>query len=202
MKRTLLALLLAASLLTACNQESQTPPAAATVPGLPFPLPSTLSREEFQPQLYAFLSSLAYRDRAGWRRDKGVRDTGPFLNGTYFGTHPAVRTYYSPEVYTWLKGGRQGELPDGAMIVKEMYPPPAARYAGLNPDTQLPMPTWTCMIKDSAGAQDGWYWSYFDSNPNGSTPPVPQPVDDDDPPFSYPNSGFGSYCVQCHASAD
>ncbi len=204
MKKTLATLLLAACLLSGCSSPA---PQGATpinpdIPGLPFPLPSTVSRDEFQPRLYQFLTDLTYRSLPGWRKDKGVRDTGPFLNGVYYGTHPAVRTYYSPEVFAWMKAGRVGKIPDGAMIIKEMYNPPAARYAGLNPDTSLPMPTWTCMIKDSAGSKDGWYWVYFDSNPNGTTPPTPQPVDSDAPPFSYPNSGFGSYCVQCHTSAD
>ncbi len=204
MRKTLTTLLLAACLLSACSAPAPqvATPISPDIPGLPFPLPSTVSRDEFQPKLYRFLTDLTYRNLPGWRRDKGVRDTGPFLDGVYYGTHPAVRCYYSPQAFAWMKAGRVGKIPDGAMIIKEMYNPPAARYAGLNPDTSLPMPTWTCMIKDSAGSKDGWYWVYFDSNPNSTTPPTPQPVDSDSPPFTYPNSGFGSYCVQCHTSAN
>ena len=65
-----------------------------------------------------------------------VRDTGPF-KGVYYGTHPAVRIYYSPRAMQWLIEGRQGPIPDGAMIIKEQYHPPAARYSGLT-DEQLP----------------------------------------------------------------
>lgn len=171
--------------------------------GLPdgLPLPSSLPRDAYEKRLYAFLGSLEYRN-LGWKKDKGVRDTGPFKNGVYYGTHPAVRMYYSPEYFVWLKNGRQGLIPDGAMVIKEMYPPPAARYNGLNPNTELPMPTWTVMVRDSHGSKDGWWYTYFDSNPNGTVPPVPQPVDNDLPPFAYPNSGFGLYCVRCHASAE
>lgn len=160
------------------------------------PLPSQVSRREYQERLYAFLGELRYR-RLGWKRDKRVRDTGPYRDGTYYGTHPAVRVYYSPEVMAWLVGGRQGRLPDGAMLVKEMYPPPAVRWAG----RRLPMPTWTVMTRDAAGAVDGWFWTYFDSNPSGADPPVPQPPDDL-LSFRYPDSDFGSYCVRCHASAE
>lgn len=177
--------------------------AISTQYGLPdnLPLPSALPRDAYEAQLYSFLGTLTYRS-LGWKKDKGVRDTGPFKNGTYYGTHPAVRMYYSPDYFVWLKNGRQGIIPDGAMVIKEMYPPPAARYQGLNPNTQLPMPTWTVMVRDSQASNDGWWYTYFDSNPNGTTPPQPQPVDTYAFPFSYPNSGFGLYCVRCHASAE
>ena len=165
------------------------------------PLPSQVSRLAYQEALYAFLGGLRYRE-VGWNRDKRIRDTGPYLDGTYFGTHPAVRVHYSPEVIDWLVGGRAGEIPEGAMIVKEMYPPPAVRYHGLR-EAELPAPTqWTVMVRDSSRAVDGWFWAYFASNPNGSDPPVPQRPDTDEIPFAYPDSDFGSYCVRCHASAD
>jgi len=163
------------------------------------PLPSQVSRREYQEQLYDFLGSLRYRD-LGWKRDKRVRDSGPYRNGRYYGTHPAVRVYYSPEVMQWLVGGRKGRIADGGIIIKEMYDPPAVRYEGLS-EAELPMPTWTVMTRDSAGSVDGWFWSYFDSNPGHSDPPVPQEPDGHQFPFKYPDSDFGSYCVRCHASA-
>ena len=55
--------------------------------------------------LFAFLNARRYVE-LGWLRDKGVRDTGPYINGKYYGTHPAVRVYYSPGVMSWLMGGR------------------------------------------------------------------------------------------------
>jgi hypothetical protein len=155
------------------------------------PLPSTLSREDYQPLLYQFLGSLRYRDM-GWTHDKGIRDTGPYKNGKYFGTHLAVKIYYSPEMMKWLVEGRKGEVPDGAMMIKEMYPPPAPRYAG----KEEPLPhQWTVMVRDKAGSHDGWYWSYYGDQP-------PQEVDNNDFPFEYANSGFGLYCVRCHSSAE
>jgi hypothetical protein len=82
--------------------------------------------------------------------DKGVRDTGPFVGGESFGTHPSVRIYYSPEVMYWLTGDptdwpggkidgkpitrkapRAGVVADGGIIVKENFAPPAALYEEL-----------------------------------------------------------------------
>ncbi len=104
-----------------------------------------------------------------------------------------MRVYYSPKALHWLVQGREGTIPDGAMIVKEQYPPPAARYAGAR-DDQLPKASnWTIMIKDAKGSKDGWFWGeFFDE----------VPFDDDQPPFRYPWAGFGLYCVRCHATTE
>jgi hypothetical protein len=158
------------------------------------PLPTAMTPNDFHDRLLAFLQATEYVT-LGWCTDKGVRDTGPYVNGTYLGTHPAVRIYYSPAVMTWLTGGRTATLPDGAMIVKEMYSPgPAARYEG---QTLTPA-SWTVMIKDSKGSNDGWFWGGLWS----SNPPMPRPSDSFTPPFSVPNEGFGLSCLHCHASAE
>ncbi|MCB9108727.1 MAG: hypothetical protein H6633_31445 [Anaerolineales bacterium] len=91
--------------------------AAQTPTESELPLPSTLPLDEYEQQLFQFLESKRYQE-LGWVRDKRVRDTGPFIDGVSYGTHPAVRIYYSPEVYSWLQNGREGELPDGAMIIQ------------------------------------------------------------------------------------
>jgi hypothetical protein len=159
--------------------------------GLPLPssfLPARLP--QFQAQLKSFLTGGKYRT-LNWCEDKKLRDTGPFVNGVSYGVHPTVKIYYSPAVINWLvrKDSTQ-VIPDGAMIVKEQYSPPAARY-------QLQPPKgingWTIMIKDSKGSQDGWYWAeMWDA----------QCVDNNNPPFAVPYAGFGLYCVRCHASAE
>ena len=158
--------------------------------GLPLPskfLPAKLA--EFQAQLKSFLTSGKYRDLK-WCEDKRLRDTGPFVNGVSYGVHPTVKIYYSPAVIDWLIRNDAGRaIPDGAMIVKEQYTAPAARYQ-LTPPTRIN--GWTIMIKDSKGSQDGWYWAeMWDS----------QCVDNNNPPFAVPYAGFGLYCVRCHASA-
>jgi TIR domain/Cytochrome P460 len=170
----------------------QTSPCAnADESGLPLPgkfLPARLP--EFQAQLKSFLSSGKYRT-LNWCEDKKLRDTGPFVNGVSYGVHPTVKIYYSPAVINWLLRRDSGQaIPDGAMIIKEQYSPPAAKY-------QLQPPKgingWTITIKDSKGSQDGWYWAeIWDA----------QCVDNNNPPFAYPYAGFGLYCVRCHASAE
>lgn len=156
------------------------------------PRPSDMTVNAFEAKLFEFLNNRKYTE-LGWMVDKGVRDTGPFLNGKYYGTHPAVRIYYSPEVMNWLVSGRKSEIPDGAMIIKEQYEPPAARYDELN-DEQLwdALGSWTVMVKDSKGSHDGWFWS----NP-GKNQKV---VNYYEYPFEEPYSGFGLYCVRCHGS--
>ena len=48
------------------------------------------------------------------------------------------------------------------------------------------------MVKDSSGSHDGWFWS----NPaKGQCV-----VDNHRYPFDHPVSGFGHYCVRCHAA--
>src|SRR5262245_16083876 len=54
------------------------------------PLPSGGSVAQFEEKLFEFLNTRKYH-HLGWLRDKGVRDTGSYLAGKYYGTHPAVR---------------------------------------------------------------------------------------------------------------
>lgn len=157
-----------------------TPAQAARICPDSLPLPSAVGEHAYEPLLNDFLRNGCYR---GWVHDREIRNTGPFVDGRNFGTHPAVRVYYSPRVWTWMTtGNRQGRIPDNGIIVKEMYAPPAA------PDA--PLEGWTTMVRDSAGAFDGWYWGY------AGVKPSPQPA------LEYPNSGFGLYCTRCHASAE
>jgi mono/diheme cytochrome c family protein len=156
------------------------------------PLPSTFlpaKLPEFQKILTEFLKRTEYV-RLNWCEDKNVRDTGPFINKLPYGVHPAVRIFYSPEMMKWLMGGRNGTVPDGAMIIKEQYPAPAAQYQ-IKPVP--PVSDWTVMIKDARGSKDGWYWAEIWHD---------QTIDNHNPPYSVPNTGFGLYCTRCHASAE
>src|SRR5262245_30891468 len=163
----------------------------------PLPLPSTLPPDDFHDKLLAFLQNGDYV-KLHWCVDKTVRDTGPYVYEEYLGTHPAVRVYYSPAIMTWLVNGRIDAVPDGAMIVKEMYfPGPAARYQG----KALTPISWTVMIKDSRGSKDGWFWGgLFTSKPGD--PPMPSPSDSYKPPFPERSEGFGLTCLHCHASSE
>jgi hypothetical protein len=163
----------------------------------PLPLPSSLPPNQmsnFEQQVFQFLDTGGY---LSWCRDKGVRDTGPYINKTYYGTHRAVKIYYSPKMMTWLTGDRSKPIPDGAMIIKEQYTPPAARYENMT-EAELSAEfakskDWAIMIKDAAGAKDGWYWGEFYTGMS---------FDANAYPFNYPNAGFGQYCLRCHASTE
>lgn len=107
----------------------------------------------------------------------------------------------------WLvNGGREQNrpVPDGAIIVKEMFDPPAIQWRGLD-DAGLEKKLkqmgkqlqWTVMVKDSKGSFDGWFWS-GPSNEGGGNIPVDHPGRY---PFDIPDSDFGAYCIRCHASA-
>jgi hypothetical protein len=165
------------------------------------PLPSKFAKDDdpavFQSLLSRFLTGNTY-ERLGWCEDKTLRDTGPYIDGSYYGTHPVVRVWYSPSFARWLVGGRKGEVPDGATIVKEQFDtPPAGQYAGWTP-AQLRAYffdhyDWTVMIRDRQGAADGWYWAEAFKG---------MQLDSYAPQFAVFNAGFGLYCLRCHASAD
>jgi hypothetical protein len=156
-------------------------------------MPSQTPIETYEKELYRFLNDRQYV-ALGWKVDKKVRDTGPYIKGQYFGTHPAVRMYYSPEIIKWLLGGRRDPIPDGAMIIKEQFQEPAARHEGkTEEEIWAALKSWTVMVKDSKGSYDGWFWS----NPGKGR----DPVNEHESGYPHPESGFGHYCVRCHASA-
>ena len=190
LRNALLVGLTLVSVLVVAAPAQTSPCANADESGLPLPssfLPSRLP--EFQAQLKSFLTSGKYRTLK-WCEDKKLRDTGPFVNGVSYGVHPTVKIYYSPSVIKWLLASDPKTIPDGAMIVKEQYSPPAARYQVQPPKG---INGWTIMIKDSKGSQDGWYWAEIWGA---------QCMDNNNPPFAVPYAGFGLYCVRCHASAE
>ena len=146
------------------------------------PLPPA-SSPGFLPQLTNFLNHLCYQHE-NWKHDAAVR--------TSDGVHPYVKVWYSPEVFTWMTTSqRKGPIPNGAIIVKEMYASPTA-----------PLTEWTVMIKDANISWDGWYWGDLTnpspSNPNA--PPQPPPGGGCAEPQVLFN-GPGLYCLNCHASA-
>jgi hypothetical protein len=80
------------------------------------------------------------------------------------------------------------------MIVKEQFEEPAVRHQELSDDELFKrLRSWTVMVKDAAASHDGWFWS----NPGKNQ----KPLNCYDYPFDHPVSGFGLYCIRCHASA-
>ena len=175
--------------------------------------PGGLPLNEYQAKLAQYFGAFCHRDSAsGWVRDKHVRDTGPYINtltagkweGAYHGTHAPVMIWYSPDFHAWLKANRPADsskkpadpapIPAGAMIVKEMLTPPAARCASADPLKLLPSNGAAIMVRAPDASHDGWYWGWFGWN--GWAPDWPPGLDN-----GLPMQGFGQYCTNCHASA-
>jgi hypothetical protein len=169
----------------------------------------------YEQKLSAYLSNMCHRnEKGGWKVDKFVRDTGPWVGtfadgkwtGKYFGTHAPVVIWYSPEMYAWLKRNRPESgpmpakaepVPDGAIMVKEMYTAPAASCAAIDPIRLKAMTNGAAiMVRDAKASNDGWFWGWYGFNPKDWSPDWP--AKDTSP---YPNMGFGQYCTNCHASA-
>ena len=169
-------------------------------------LPPSKNTTAFETALRAFLTARCY-ETLGWTHDPFVRDTGPYIQGDSYGTHPSVRVWYSPDVASWMKlpAEKRATTPiaDNAVIVKEMFNPPASGYSvpPQNGDTE----GFTVMVRDANGAFDGWYWSgYFPPTPASPGNPAyagtPMPGTDMGN-TGYPSAGYGNYCINCHASA-
>lgn len=142
------------------------------------PLISDLNaKNKFDLDYQEFLRDRIYATELGWVGDKTWRMTGPYVgeigSGESSGVHPAVRVYYSPEVTEWLCNDRQGDIPDGAMIIKEMHGIDTSLDIRLNREgcmvieADVEPESWAPIIKQSGASHDGWYWMGFSqaSNP-------------------------------------
>ncbi len=180
--------------------------------------PGALPLDEYEIHLGDFLRNWCHRDLdRGWIHDKTVRDTGPYTAtlqdgawvGAYHGTHAPVVIWYSPEMLDWLRENRPlaedgtelappadpAEIPVGAVMVKEMYEPPAASCAGTDLFRLLPPNGVAVMVRAPEVSHDGWFWGWFGWS--GWDPDWPA-----GPAARLPYMGFGQYCVNCHASAE
>lgn len=128
-------------------------------------------------ELTEFLSDGCYKS---WQHDANIRSSQM--------VHPYVQVYYSPNLWTWLTNGdRSQRIIDGSMMVKEQYP-------ALD-STESALVDWTIMIKDSS-VWDTWYWGDIGVQP---APPVKTTNGCAEPTPVY--TGYGLYCLNCHASA-
>ena len=158
------------------------------------PLPSEIGAEQFSLKLNEFIDTGRYTK---WNHDNEVRATGDYIitaagSIESFGTHGpgGVKVYYSPDVWNWMAGGMKGAIPDGAMIVKEIYPRDAS-----NPEEFVKkVNAFSIMVKDSKASWDGWFWS------DGG--PLLKPTPEDAQCYFDPNAGFGLACLNCHATVN
>lgn len=143
--------------------------------------------------------------RRGWVSDEHWRLSGPSVippknNPTdvdffhNYGPHFPLKIYYSPEVVKWLCGGRKGEIPDGAMMVKAMnlfggikigpleIGAPNIKIAEdgcMDVTSKFVLPIlWTPMIKSSRSSNDGWVWTIQQPVINPRPPQAPPPLFD------------------------
>ena len=169
----------------------------SSLPVPPAEISSLDAKNQFDVVLRTFLRDRTYR-KLGWIADRDWRLTGPFVgdfsNGKTYGVHPAVRVWYSPEAADWLCNGRNGAMPDNAMIIKEMrsinqaaldLDPVAQCMVVRKPASQIEPGSWTVMYKQHGATHDGWYWA----NPTGSgdgNPPILTSSAVTDPKFFWP----------------
>jgi len=177
--------------------------------------PSALPLGEYERTLDAYLGHFCHRNPAsGWVRDKRVRDTGPFTSalvngrwqGAYHGLHAPVVIWYSPEMATWLRANRPAAapapaapapIPDGALMVKEMYPAPADVCDDVDPLKLYPTNGATIMVREAGASRDGWFWGWYGFGAkSGWAPDWPAGPDN-----WMPHMGFAKNCLNCHASA-
>jgi hypothetical protein len=174
--------------------------------------------DRYERDLAEYLSKLCHRDiAAGWKPDKRIRDTGPYVatfregkwSAAYYGTHPAVLVWYSRDMFAWLKRNRQTEdapaarepVPDGAMMIKEMFVPPASTCADVEWKHLKPTKGIALMVRDRKASYDGWFWGYFDWKKAAASLKDWRPDWPAGAKNSLPYMGFGQYCTNCHASA-
>ncbi len=178
--------------------------------------PSKYRLDDYEKKLKLYLDALCHRDEQdGWVRDKHVRDAGPWIGtyrdgewkGKYHGTHVPVLIWYSKEMVDWVRTNRPKPesvatqvVPDGAMMIKEMYPTPAAACRRVDPAYLMPLTNASAvMVRDSNGSYDGWFWGWYGWGPKEKSGwDIDWPAPAQSP---YPRMGFGQYCVNCHASA-
>ena len=145
------------------------------------------AKNHYDTALTKFARSYGYRE-LGWAADKSWRFTGPYVGefgeGQSYGVHPAVRMWYSPEMVSWMCNGREGDIDDGAIIIKEMFDIRSSsdfEELGVNEDSpcmevtadpaDVDPTSWTIMVRYNNQSWDGWYWG----NPAGSgygNPPI------------------------------
>lgn len=171
----------------------------------------------YEPIVAEWMDKHCYRRQRGdsyeWMHDDTARDTGPFStrfeNGAFvskgLSTHVVARVWYSHEMAEWMRVNRPAnergapehppEVPDGAIVVKEMWPAPRALYNGDCFDCMAPGTSGAVFfIRDSKNFATGWFTGWW-----GKSGVIDWPAASSNPLTSMGDGGQG-FCMNCHGS--
>ncbi len=166
-----------------------------------------------------WMAGFCYRaSQAGWARDARIRNTGPLLQilaqGSFsahsVSTHSAVAIWYSPEMADWVRVNRPAEesqappnpppVPEGSILVKEMWSEPAGQYADDCIDCMTPFAGEglgvAYMIRDAQGLSSEWFFGYYSLTTLPDFPAKPN-----NSVSMTAGEGGPQFCYNCHASA-
>ena len=166
--------------------------------------------DRYEPVMAEFMEKLCYR---AWPHDSSARDTGPYtatlvggaLKSQAYNQHAVSRVWYSPAMFAWMEQNRPEDetkapanppaIPNGAMLVKEMWTPPLERWAGK---------CWDCIKPDGSGAvfwirddvtfSTGWFGSWYGPL---YAPAWPAAANN---PLTSSGEGASQFCSNCHAA--
>lgn len=175
--------------------------------------------DRYEPLVAEWMGKFCYRrtdgDRYAWPHDATARDTGPFITqfdksqnafvAKGLNTHVVARVWYSPEMHAWMHVNRPADestapknpppIPDGAIMVKEMWPPPRALYNGECFDCKAPGTSGAVFfIRDSRSFATGWFTGWW-----GEGGRIDWPAASSNPLTSMGDGGQG-FCMNCHGS--
>ena len=166
--------------------------------------------DRYEPLMAEFMEKLCYR---GWPHDVNARDTGPYtatlangqLKSQAYNQHAVSRVWYSQPMFAWMEQYRPEDetkapanpppIPNGSMLVKEMWTPPLERWAGTCWDCVKPDGTGAVFwIRDDQTFSTGWFGSWYGP---GWAPAWPAAASN---PLTGSGEGSSQFCSNCHAA--
>lgn len=173
--------------------------------------------DRYGPIVSEWMAGYCYRrasdGRYDWAHDATARDTGPFItsfvdqkfSAKTFSTHQVARVWYSPLMYQWVAQNRPKVpadaplnpplIPDGAIMVKEMWPSPMAAYGAECFDCKAPSANGAVFfIRDSKSFSTGWFAGYWGNGAQLDWPAAPSN------PLTAMGDGGQGFCLNCHGS--
>ena len=173
----------------------------------------------YEPIVSEWMENFCYRrlrsdgNDYAWEHDATARDTGPFFTrfegGKFISqalsTHVVARVWYSPEMFEWMRKNHPADegsappnpppVPDGAIMVKEMWPSPRSLYNGDCFDCMAPGTSGAVIfVRDSKSFATGWFTGWW-----GQGGRLDWPAASSNPLTSMGDGGQG-FCMNCHGS--